>query len=398
MKEEKTELFDKAIQRRTEKKHDKWFFTDFFMLADLHIGIKLGAEEWISNMRDYFEQWFFPLIREKKTENSVVLVLGDLYDDRKAINLEANDLCIDIIEKMASILPVIIINGNHDMYKKSDNKITSLRSLENIPNTWIIKKPTVLSLKETTEVPSGPDETTKKDKKFCDLAFIPYQGDTEKETDLCNACNKADYVFMHTDIKHLRYDNGRDIIKGVEIGDIRGHIYSGHIHKRQDSEKVTYVGSPYQLRRSDIGNQKGIYHVDIKSKKVRFYENHFSPIFQKIWLKDILDSPFGEVLKTCENNYTDILVDGSESEKFNVSFIYDAIKESKPKRVQIKEVNKDGSIVGDEDDDGEYKEMTASEIIDSLIDKMEMPQEKKDHLKALSARYQELASADDPEE
>ena len=379
------DLFEyKTISRDSSKKRDKFFFSDFFMLADLHIGLKLGSEEWIENMRSYFENFFYPLLKEKKTKDSAVIVLGDLSDDRKSINLEANDLMIDVVENIAKICPTIIINGNHDMYKKSDNKITSLRSLDYIPNVWIIKKPTKATVIDQEAATSF------------NLSFIPYQGDVEKETKLCNTCKLDDFVFMHTDIKNLRYDNGRDIIKGVEIGDVKGHIYSGHIHKRQDTEKVTYVGSPYQLRRSDIGNQKGVYHVFMKEGNIEFYENSFSPIFQKIWLRDLLDKPFGEVIDVCKNNYTDILLDGSEQENFNVSFIYDSIKECAPKRVQIKEVNKDGTYA-DEDED-EYKEMSTNEIISSLIDKMEIPQDKKDHLKALSARYQELVTSQDLED
>jgi len=389
------ELEHKTLYRdQSKKKHDKWFFEDFFIISDLHIGLKLGSEEWIENMRNYFENFFIPLVKEHKKENSVCVCCGDIYDDRKAINLAANDLAIDVFEKIAKVLPVIIINGNHDMYKKSDNKITSLRSLDNIPNLIVIKDPTILELKDKVQVPSGPDEYSEKEKKFCELAFIPYQGDMEKETKLCNACAKSDYIFMHTDIKNLRYDNGRDIIKGVEIGDIKGHIYSGHIHKRQETDKVTYVGSPYQLRRSDIGNQKGIYHIDIKTKKVKFYENDYSPIFQKVWLRDIVDSKYGDVLKLCANNYTDILVDGTEVPLINVTKIYDALASCQPKRVEIKVVNKDGVVYDEDSEDGEYKEMTVIEIIDSLIDKMEIDDQKKETLKALSARYQELATAD----
>ena len=388
----------KTIENRAfSKKKDPFFFDNFFMLADLHIGMKLGSEEWIENMRNYFENFFYPLLKSKKTDRSACILLGDLSDDRKSINLEANDLMIDVVENIAKICPTIIINGNHDMYKKSDNKITSLRSLDHIPNTWVIKSPTTLILKEVSEVPIGYDDMSEMTKTFAVLSFIPYQGDMEKETKLCNQCKSSDYIFMHTDIKNLRYDNGRDIIKGVEIGNIHGHIYSGHIHKRQDTDKVTYVGSPYQLRRSDIGNQKGIYQVFMKENRVKFYENHYSPIFQKIWLKDILDAPYADVLEICKNNYTDILVDGSESEFFNVARVYDAIKACSPKRVQIKEVNKDGSYI-DDDDDGEYKEMTVNEIIFSLIDKMEITNEKKDNLKALCTKYQEIASTSDIEE
>ena len=368
---------------------DKLYFNSFFMIADMHIGIKLGATEWIENMRNYFYDFFLPLMKKNKKQNQVCIVCGDVFDDRKSVNLEANDLAIEVFEEISKILPVIIINGNHDMYKKSDNKITSLRSLENIKNVTIIKDPTIITLKETISVPSGPDEEEIKEKKIADLAFIPYQGDMEKETNLCNACNKCNFIFMHTDIKNLRYDNGRDIIKGVEVGNIKGHIYSGHIHKRQDTEKVTYIGSPYQLRRSDIGNVKGIYHVDVKTGKETFYENNVSPIFQKVWLSDLLNMSYKEVQNLCANNYTDILVKDTELPNLNITKVYDVLECCNPKRVLIKDVNSNINAFDDIDDEN-YKEMSIPEIIDSLIDKMEIEPNKKQALKELSAKYQDL--------
>lgn len=368
---------------------DKKYFSSFFMIADMHIGIKLGAAEWIENMRDYFENFFIPLIKKEKKKGDICIVCGDVYDDRKSVNLEANDLAIEVFEKIAKELPVIIINGNHDMYKKSDNKITSLRSLENIPNVTIIKEPTIITLSETKKMPQGYDEMVDYNEQIGQLAFIPYQGDMERETDLCNACKNADYIFMHTDIKNLRYDNGRDIIKGVEVGEIKGHIYSGHIHKRQETEKVTYIGSPYQLRRSDIGNNKGIYHVNIDTKYEKFYENNISPIFQKVWLSDLLTKPFSEIKDLCKNNYTDILVKTEELENLNITKVYDVLVCCKPKRVLIKDVNSNTNTF-DGDDDENYKEMSIPEIIDNLIDKMEEPDEKKQRLKELSSKYQDL--------
>ena len=58
------ELEHKTLYRdQSKKKHDKWFFEDFFIISDLHIGLKLGSEEWIENMRNYFENFFIPLVK-----------------------------------------------------------------------------------------------------------------------------------------------------------------------------------------------------------------------------------------------------------------------------------------------------------------------------------------------
>ena len=71
----------------------------------------------------------------------------------------------------------------------------------------------------------------------------------------------ADYAFMHTEISKMKMDNGMSITSGVNPDAFNGMIFAGHIHKRQETKKVIYVGSPFQMSRSDIGNQKGIYNI-----------------------------------------------------------------------------------------------------------------------------------------
>lgn len=406
-------------------------FDNFFMLADLHFGMKLGSDEWQENMRSYFDDWFIPEILEKHNDQSALIVLGDVFDDRKNINISVNDMVIDVFEKLARILPVYIINGNHDMYKKSDNTITSLRSLENIHNLHVIKEPTLITVRSGEPEP----ETIVKDcydneGNICGISggvnpnypgfktlwektlmMIPYQGDMERETKLANQNAKADYVFMHTDIKNLRYDNGRDINRGVDLTKVKGKVYSGHIHKRQETKKVTYIGSPYQLRRSDIGNQKGVYQIwlshdrpDLTSKlrgalreglRIQvedeiFYENHFSPVFQRVFLSDLLEMEYGKVKEIFGNNYTDILVTHEELDKLDIPKMYEMLEVCKPKRIEIKILNKDQTFEIDEDDESEYKEKSIPEIIDLLIDNMEVDDKKKEDLKGLSAYYIDL--------
>ena len=73
--------------------------------------------------------------------------------------------------------------------------------------------------------------------------------------------DKFDYLVFHTELTGMTYANNRPIINGLQIDvcDDNCRILSGHIHKRQESKKGLYFGSPYQMDRSDIGDQKGIY-------------------------------------------------------------------------------------------------------------------------------------------
>ena len=92
----------------------------------------------------------------------------------------------------------------------------------------------------------------------------------------------ADYAFMHTEISKMKMDNGMSITSGVNPDAFNGMIFAGHIHKRQETKKVIYVGSPFQMSRGDIGNQKGIYTVDFNTAEINFIPNDYSPIFQNI--------------------------------------------------------------------------------------------------------------------
>ena len=111
--------------------------TNIFLISDIHIGVSRASEDWLENTKEYFEQFLIPLIKKEMNEGSVLLCLGDIFDDRKTINIAANNLAIEMFERLASILPVYIINGNHDMYNKTQNNIMSIRSLSNIPNLYM---------------------------------------------------------------------------------------------------------------------------------------------------------------------------------------------------------------------------------------------------------------------
>ena len=146
---------------KIDKLHISNKYNNFFMISDIHLGLKNGSEEWIENMKDYFENFFIPLINKNKDKYSFLIVLGDIFDDRKNINIMVNDLAINIFEKLGSIIPTYIINGNHDLYKKTNNNVTSLKSLENIKGVTMIKNPTMVTLDWYKEIPSGPEEYTK---------------------------------------------------------------------------------------------------------------------------------------------------------------------------------------------------------------------------------------------
>lgn len=358
----------KDVKKNIQIKASKGLF-----LADIHLGVRSSSEEWQDNIRSYFYDWFIPYVEsllKDSPDDYFLAVLGDVYDDRKSIDINVNELAIDIFETLGQLLPVYIINGNHDLSKKTNKGNTSLRSLSNIPGVTVIKEPTLITIKPSTKVLSK-------------VIAIPYLGAHEEENKvLLDYSGKADYAWMHTDISQMKFDNGMTIVGAVDAKIFKGEILSGHIHKRQELENVVYIGCPYQLRRSDIGNTKGVYSIDFKTKDMFFTENNFSPIFHKIRVEDFLNLSVKDRDIFLNNNYNDIIIDEADLRKYKTGNIYDMASLSNAKRVQIV-VNKAHHEL-EVLPDGNYVELSLEQLINDSIWQLDVDDETKERLKNIS--------------
>ena len=100
------------------------------------------------------------------------------------------------------------------------------------------------------------------------------------------------------------------------------HVYSGHIHWGQSKRNITFVGNPYQMTRSDAGNKKGIYCLDLDAEGHQFYENTFSPKFVRFYLDKSLDLSLGRIKELCKNNFVDIYVRSEHLIKSELYFFF----------------------------------------------------------------------------
>ena len=109
-----------------------------WFLADLHFGCRADNEIWLKDYSDYFYNVFLPLLKKEYKEGDIICSLGDVFDNRSTIGINTINIVIDIFEKMADICPDIrLIVGNHDIYNKSTNDVTSLNVLKYIKGVKI---------------------------------------------------------------------------------------------------------------------------------------------------------------------------------------------------------------------------------------------------------------------
>jgi DNA repair exonuclease SbcCD nuclease subunit len=359
--------------------------THILMISDIHFGAHVNSEEWQENMKNYFYGFFIPKVKELKAslkdgERMILVNFGDTFNDRKAIDINVYNLAIDIFEDVAKEIETYIINGNHDLAKKTNEGNTSLRAIQYINNVHLITEPTILNINY-----EGAKHTK--------IIAIPYLGDHSQETNCLIENNKAKYAFMHTDLAKMRFDNGMLITEGVNTDAFNGVVYSGHIHKRQETKKCIYVGSPYHMDKKDIGNQKGLYLLNLKTNKHEFIENHYSPIYHSLLMEKYVEMSIGERQEFLNNNYNYIIIKEENIPEYKKKFdIYNLGIGTTAKFV--KPVINKQTLSVNVDENIEYKEKSTSELINESINDLDVSEEFKLQLIKTSDQYLKDAEAE----
>ncbi|MFW6310859.1 MAG: metallophosphoesterase [Nanoarchaeota archaeon] len=352
-------------------------FNKIFLLSDIHFGVRANSLEWVQNQLQFFRDFYIPFLKRNVKDGDVLFILGDWFDNRQLLDIYVMNIAIDVIMSISNIIPIYFITGNHDIYKKHDTDVNSLRAFRYLNNVTIYEKPIVITNNKSR------------------ILLLPWIGNKEKE-ELYAKNNNADYIFAHTDISGFKYDNGKHIYKGANLIDINGvkRLFSGHIHKRQEMGTNIYIGSPYHTKRSDISNKKGVYVFTPNENKIDFYENNFSSIFQRIPLEELMEYTLEETFKILENNYTDIIVPDKYIHLFNLTKFIELLEGCNYKRIETRgeNVKIDDEVTGIIDGE-DVKDILS--LLEMNIDDLEHDMELLIKLKIFNKEYYEKAKKDE---
>ena len=98
------------------------------MISDTHFGVYFNElSKWLNMMESTFVDYVMPLLREKSSEGDILVILGDLFDNRTNIPILVMNKVEKILLELSDILPVHILVGNHDMWNKGKNDVNSVR-------------------------------------------------------------------------------------------------------------------------------------------------------------------------------------------------------------------------------------------------------------------------------
>lgn len=343
-----------------------------WLISDTHLGVRTNSREWMDIIDDFFHNMLIPLLKEKAKPGDVLIHCGDVFDSRQSINLYVLNKGLEIFEEINKIMPVYMIVGNHDIFMKYSNDINSLKVFKHMSGIHIFQEPTIAQL--------GPKKAL----------FMPWVDSAEELTEIIKS-KSADIMFCHTDIKGMSFNRFVKIEEGSDPDLLNKfeRVYSGHIHYAQKFKNVRMLGSPYELTRSDSGNTKSVWMLDLETDEEESFVNKRSPKFVRFKLEWVLEQTIETLQDLFNNNFVDILVTPQWSLKF--PFAIFAEKFTGYRKINPIITSEDGDILTE---DGEiiesYEEINLTKLIERHIEALPYAENIKESLKKFTATlYQE---------
>ena len=335
-----------------------WFITD------THLGVRNNSNEWIDQMREYFFDWFFPLIRKNYRPGDVLIHLGDFFDSRQSINLKVLNLGVSVAEEFSNIFTdgVYFIIGNHDIWGKTTNEVNSLKSIKWIPGISILEDPVSLTLGNRN------------------FFMMPWRKDHQEEELTLERALSHDVLCCHTDIRGLKFNRFVNIDSGASQEKFSkfSRVYSGHIHYAQKSGNINMLGSPYELTRSDMDNQKSITMMDLSDMKDHVFVNDFSPRYKKFFFSDILEMTPEEVEPLFRNNFVDLLIDPVMSLKAPLNILTDTVNSQRSLKFHPYDPNQ--TNLSDQMIESEGRQFNVLDFIKDYVDGMDCDPDTKEKI------------------
>ena len=214
------------------------------LISDIHHGEHRASPVFLAMQINWFKNEFLPTCIREGVD--YIYILGDVFDNRKALDVNVLNEIVDLYRGISSIIPIVAITGNHDVYFKDGNEINSLKLLAS-DRFKVYTKPEVVQIGNFS------------------VALVPW---VPNKVDPSEWLLDADICFGHFEIngysvsKGNIYDYGKLTPKHFEKYKL---IETGHFHEESDAFNIHYLNSPFAFDRSDIGSKKCWHILDMET-------------------------------------------------------------------------------------------------------------------------------------
>jgi len=270
------------------------------IITDQHFGCRKNSKLFHDYFLKFYNDIFFPYLEENGITE--VIDMGDTFDSRKGIDFSAlawaKDNYYDRLKKLG--IKVHTIVGNHTAYYKNTNDVNAVDLLLREYNNVDIYS-------RATEVNIGG----------LDALFIPWiTTDNEKETFKLIKKTDCKVAMGHLELQGFRVNKQVVMDHGHEskLFEKFSHVFSGHYHTRSDDGRVFYLGNPYEMFWSDVGDRRGFTIFDTETLE-HFPVNNPYRLFYNIYYEDTNYQTFDT--REYENKIVKVIVrKKSDSKKF----------------------------------------------------------------------------------
>jgi len=270
------------------------------IITDQHFGARKNSKLFHDYFLKFYNNVFFPTLEEQGI--TTIVDMGDTFDSRKGIDFSAlswaKDNYYDRLKEMG--IKVHTIVGNHTAYYKNTNNVNAvdllLREYDNV---------TVYS--EPTEVILGKLPTL----------FIPWINQENEESTLKLIQKTTCPCAMgHLELHGFRVNRQIIMEHGLDskLFEKFKRVFSGHYHTRSTNGTVFYLGNPYEIYWTDVGDTRGFTIFDTETLEHTPVDNPYK-MFHNIYYEDTNYQTFDT--REYENKIVKIIVrKKSDTKKF----------------------------------------------------------------------------------
>ena len=234
--------------------------------TDIHFGLKSNSATHLKDCEEFID-WYIETAKAEGCETGIFL--GDWSHNRNSLNLITLDTSIRCLEKLGKAFHQFFwFPGNHDLYYKDKRDIHSSAFGRHIPGVTVVDSVTTIG----------------------GVALVPWLVGDEwrKMTSL-----DVRYIFGHFELPTF-YMNA--MVQMPDHGDLHAedfikpdYVFSGHFHKRQQKDKVIYIGNAFPHNFADTwDDDRGMMTLEWGGAPV--YHNWDNcPKYRTINLSDLID-------------------------------------------------------------------------------------------------------------
>ena len=246
----------------------KNLFKKAAICTDLHLGLKSNSTVHNQDCLDFLF-WFV----EKAQENNCdcCLFLGDYFHNRNSTNLVTMNYGLQGLRILADAFDkVIMIPGNHDLFYRDQRTISSIAWAEHIPHIEILNEIT----------------------RMGNTLFVPWLVGNEHKNLFAQ---RSDYVFGHFELPSFLMNS---FVEMPQVGEFRaeqlsgfGHVYTGHFHKRQTKQNITYIGNAFPHNFGDAHDDERGMMILPWGEEPTFITWPKAPKYRMVKISDLVTDP-----------------------------------------------------------------------------------------------------------